>query len=235
MSKTEKVVMITGAAGNLGRAVAASFAVDGARLILVGNSLKNLRAAALPQSLDSWQFVDVDLANQDDTDARLRQTISQTGPVDVLCAIAGAFLMGEPVHETSSATWNTMMDVNVRTLLNTTRCVVPGMIERGNGRIVTIGATTALHGNARMGAYTAAKSSVMRLTESMAAELGPQGINVNCVLPSVIDTPQNRKAMPDADPKAWVNPNDLAAVIRFLASDQAIAINGALIPVTGRG
>jgi NAD(P)-dependent dehydrogenase (short-subunit alcohol dehydrogenase family) len=88
---------------------------------------------------------------------------------------------------------------------------------------------------AAMGAYAAAKSAVMRLTESMAAELGSQGINVNCVLPSTLDTPQNRAAMPDADPKAWVKPDDLAAVIRFLASDEAIAVNGALIPVTGRG
>jgi NAD(P)-dependent dehydrogenase (short-subunit alcohol dehydrogenase family) len=233
MSKTEKVVMITGAAGNLGRAVASSFAAEGARLILVGNSLKHLQAT-FPQQQDLWRYVDVDLTKQHDTDARLGEVIAHTGRVDVLCAIAGAFVMGEAVHETTESTWNTMMDVNVRTLLNTTRCVVPGMIEKGSGRIVTIGAATALHGNARMGAYTAAKSAVMRLTESMAAELGPQGINVNCVLPGVIDTPQNRKAMPDADPKAWVDPNDLAAVIRFLASDQAAAINGALIPVTGR-
>jgi NAD(P)-dependent dehydrogenase (short-subunit alcohol dehydrogenase family) len=232
MSKTEQAVMITGAAGNLGRAVAASFAAEEARLILVDTSLQNLRAA-FPRAPQSWRLADVDLIKQEATDARLGEIISEVGPVDVLCAIAGAFRMGEPVHETQLTTWNAMIDINVRTLLNAARCVTPGMIANGYGRIVTIGAVAAQHGVAGMGAYCAAKSAVMRLTESMAAELGGKGINVNCVLPSVLDTPQNRAAMPDVDPRTWVPPDTVAAVIRFLASDQAAAVNGALIPVTG--
>src|SRR5205814_304103 len=135
------------------------------------------------------------------TDARLGEVISEAGHIDVLCAIAGAFRMGEPVHDTSSTTWNAMIDINVRTLLNAVRCVTPGMIANGYGRIVTIGAVAAQHGGAGIGAYCAAKSAVMRLTESMAAELGSKGINVNCVLPSVLDTPQNRAAMPKVDPR----------------------------------
>lgn len=233
MSKTKQVAMITGAAGNLGRAVAAAFAQD-FRLVLVGNSLSHLQSA-FPQAPEDWRLVDVDLTKQDASDKRLGNIVSDLGHIDVLCAIAGAFRMGEAVHETSTETWDAMIDVNVRTLLNAARSVTPGMIANGGGRIITVGATAAQHGAAAMGAYSAAKSAVMRLTESMAAELGPKGINVNCVLPSVLDTPPNRAAMPDADPKAWVNPDDLAGVIRFLASDQAIAINGALIPVTGRG
>lgn len=95
-------------------------------------------------------------------------------------------------------------------------------------------AAAALHGSDGMGAYGAAKSAVMRLTEALAAELGPHGINVNCVLPGAIDTPPNRAAMPKADPATRVRPEDLAAVVRFLASDEAGAVHGGLLPVTGR-
>jgi len=226
--------MITGAAGNLGRAVADAFAESGARLILIDASLPHLQAA-FPDVPAGWQLVDVDLTQRDATRQRLGDAIAAAGRLDALCAIAGAFRMGEAVHETSPETWNLMMDVNVQTLLNTVQAAVPPMLAQGRGRIVTVGAASARQGLAEMGAYTAAKSAVMRLTEAMAAELGPKGLNVNGVLPGVIDTPQNRAAMPKADPAAWVKPADLAAVIRFLASDAAVAINGALIPVTGRG
>jgi NAD(P)-dependent dehydrogenase (short-subunit alcohol dehydrogenase family) len=106
------------------------------------------------------------------------------------------------------------------------------MIERGRGKIVNVGATGGLAGQAGMAAYSAAKSAVIRITESMAAELKRKGINVNCVLPSIIDTPQNRAAMPKADPSHWVAPVDLASVILFLASDEARAVHGAALPVT---
>ena len=106
-------------------------------------------------------------------------------------------------------------------------------MQRGGGKIVNVGAFAAQKGVARMGAYVASKSSVIRLTESMAAELREKNINVNCVLPTIIDTPENRASMPDADPKRWVAPADLANVIVFLASDAARAIHGAAIPVTG--
>jgi NAD(P)-dependent dehydrogenase (short-subunit alcohol dehydrogenase family) len=108
------------------------------------------------------------------------------------------------------------------------------MIAAGRGKIVNIGAVAALAGKANMGAYSASKSAVIRLTESMSAELRDKGINVNCVLPSIIDTPQNRADMPKADPLRWVGPDALAEVILFLASDAARAIHGAAIPVTGR-
>jgi NAD(P)-dependent dehydrogenase (short-subunit alcohol dehydrogenase family) len=107
------------------------------------------------------------------------------------------------------------------------------MLKAGGGKIVNIGAFAAQRGIAQMAAYTAAKSAVIRLTEAMAGELREKNINVNCVLPSIIDTPENRNAMPDADPAKWVSPKDLANVIAFLASDEARAIHGAAVPVTG--
>src|SRR5262249_44246760 len=107
------------------------------------------------------------------------------------------------------------------------------MIARKSGKVVTVGSMTAMKGAANMGAYVASKSTLMRLTESMAAELRPHGINVNCALPSTIDTPENRAAMPKADPAKWVDAADLAAVIAFLCSDGARAMHGALVPVVG--
>jgi len=141
--------------------------------------------------------------------------------------------MGKPVHETTDADWNFLMDLNARTVLHTARAVVPHMIAAGGGKIVNVGAFAAQKGAANMGAYIASKSAVMRLTETMAAELREKNINVNCVLPTIIDTPANRADMPKADPKRWVAPADLANVILFLCSDEARAIHGATLPVTG--
>jgi len=137
------------------------------------------------------------------------------------------------VHETSDKDWDFLFNLNARTVLNMAKAVVPGMIKGGGGKIVNVGAYAAQKGAARMGAYIASKSAVIRLTETMAAELREQNINVNCVLPTIIDTPENRAAMPDADPRRWVAPQDLAAVVLFLASDAARAIHGAALPVTG--
>jgi NAD(P)-dependent dehydrogenase (short-subunit alcohol dehydrogenase family) len=126
-----------------------------------------------------------------------------------------------------------MMDLNAGTVLNMARAVVPHMLETGGGRIVNVAARAGLRGTARMGAYAASKSVVIRLTEALAEELKGKGINVNCVLPSIIDTERNRADMPDADPAKWVAPADLARVIAFLASDDARAIHGAALPVEG--
>ncbi|MEC8371072.1 MAG: SDR family oxidoreductase, partial [Pseudomonadota bacterium] len=150
-----------------------------------------------------------------------------------LAAIAGGFHMGEAVHELPKDKWDLMMDLNARTLLNSVEAVVPGMIEAGAGKIVTIGANAARQGMAAMSAYIVAKSAVIRLTESMSAELRGQGINVNCVMPSIIDTPENRAALPDADPGDWVSPEKLANVILFLCSEEASAVHGAAVPVVG--
>lgn len=141
--------------------------------------------------------------------------------------------MGEPVHETPAEVWELMLGLNTQTLLSVVKALVPGMIAQGEGRVVTVGAAAARSGVAGMGAYTASKSMVMRLTEAMAAELAGKGVTVNAVLPSIIDTPQNREAMPGADPGKWIEPKDLAAIVTFLASPEARAVNGALLPVTG--
>lgn len=224
--------MLTGAAGNLGRAVAGAFAERGANLVLVDRRREQLAQTFGAESAKRL-FAAVDLLDQAQVDAAVKAACERFGSIDVLANIAGGFRMGEAVHETSDATWNFLFDINARTVLHASRAVVPQMIANGGGRIVNIGAHSALKGVAGMGAYCAAKSAVIRLTESMAAELRTKNINVNCVLPTIIDTPENRAAMPKADPALWVAPNDLANTIVYLASDEARAIHGAALPVTG--
>ena len=227
MQFTDRTVVITGASGNLGRALAEAFADLGARLALMDVKRGDL------QDHPSQAFLEVDLLKPDSVAAAVGKALERFGRIDVLCNIAGGFRMGSPVHETKDGDWDFLFGLNARSVLNTARAAVPAMLKGGGGKIVNIGAFAAQRGAANMGAYIASKSAVIRLTESMAAELREKNINVNCVLPTIIDTPENRAAMPNADPRKWVAPQDLAAVIVFLASDAARAIHGAAIPVTG--
>ncbi len=227
-----RTVIVTGAAGNLGKAVAAAFAARGANLVLV-----DLKEEALAKSYGAADakrlFAPCNLLEQAAVEAMAAQAAARFGRIDVLCNLAGGFRMGEPVHATAASTLDFLLELNVRTMLNTSHAVVPRMLAAGGGKVVNVGAFAAQKGAAMMGAYVATKSAVIRLTETMAAELREKHINVNCVLPTIIDTPENRKAMPDADPARWVAPADLASVIVFLASDAARAIHGAAVPVTG--
>jgi len=232
MAQSRRTVLITGAAGNLGQAVAQAFAAQGDNLVLV-----DLKTEALAQAFGAETparlFAAANLLDAAQAQAVVGAALQRFGRIDVLCNIAGGFRMGEAVHETSEKTWNFLFDLNVRTVLHMAQAAVPAMLSAGGGKIVNVGAFSAQRGLARMGAYTASKASVIRLTEAMAGELREQNINVNCVLPTIIDTPQNRADMPGADPGKWVAPADLASVIAFLASDAARAVHGAAVPVTG--
>ena len=228
----DRTVVITGAAGSLGRVVATVFAERGANLVLV-----DLDQKALEKVFESPQqrhlLAPTNLLDQAQVDATVKSAIARFRRIDGLVNLAGGFRMGEPVHATSDANWNFLLDINVRTLMRAAHAVVPRMLVQGGGKIVNVGAHSAQRGVAQMGAYIAAKSAVIRLTETMAAELRDKNINVNCVLPTIIDTPENRSSMPNADPTRWVAPQDLANVIAFLASDAARAVHGAAVPVTG--
>lgn len=227
-----ETALVTGASGNLGRAVAEALAARGANVVLLDRRRDRLEATFGGEN-GQRMFAIADLLDADAVEAAVAAAVARFGSLDTLCNIAGAFRMGDPVHATSDADWNFMLDVNARSLLHAARAAVPRMLAAGRGRIVNVGAFSAQKGAANMGAYIASKSAVIRLTESMAAELREKNINVNCVLPTVIDTPENRAAMPKADYARWVTPADLASVIAFLASDGARAIHGAALPVTG--
>jgi NAD(P)-dependent dehydrogenase (short-subunit alcohol dehydrogenase family) len=233
MTTSNRTVMITGASGNLGRAVAETFASQGANLVLVDLDrarLEQAYGADHPQRL----LAPANLLDKDQLAGAVAAAVERFKGIDVLCNVAGGFRMGSPVHETSDRDWDFLLDINARSMLNTVRAVVPLMLKAGGGKVVSIAANSAQRGVAQMGAYCASKDVVIRLTESMAAELRDSNINVNCVMPSIIDTPENRAAMPGADASRWVTPGALADVIAFLASDAARAVHGAALPVVGR-
>jgi len=227
-----QTVVVTGAAGHLGQVVARRFAALGARMALLGHNAGKLSAAFGEPGAECMQLA-VDLIDRAATEKAMASVNEHLGGPHVVCAIAGGFHMGEPVHATPEAAWRSMIDVNVASLINTVHAAVPFMLGGGGGKIVTVGAGAARQGMANMGAYSAAKSAVIRLTEAMAQELRKQNINVNCVLPSIIDTPNNRAAMPKADPARWVRPDEIAELMVFLASPAASAIHGAAIPIVG--
>lgn len=227
-----KLVIVTGAAGVLGRAVAEEFRAKGASLALLDLDLDRLHPCYGEGDANTFlKAVDLNDAGA------VRKTVSEIlqtyNRIDVLCNVAGGFQMGPGVYDTPLTMWQRMMDMNVHSMLHIVQAVVPTMLTQGAGKIVSVGAGAALKAGAYMGAYAASKSAVLRLTEALSAEVREKGINVNCVLPSILDTPANRVDMPGSDFSRWVSPSDLAAVIRFLSSSEARAIHGVALPVTG--
>jgi NAD(P)-dependent dehydrogenase (short-subunit alcohol dehydrogenase family) len=215
-------VVITGAAGTLGQATAAAAQDLGAYVI--GLDIVDTASVA-----HTDEYRQLDLLDR----AATLSCFSSLGSIDALVNIAGGFAMGDDAFDPASEQWERMFRINVDTMRNATMGAVPLLLARGGGAIVNIGALGALTGQASMSAYCCAKSSVMKLTESLSEELRHKRINVNAVLPSIIDTPPNREGMPDADFSQWVAPEQLANVICFLASPAASAVHGALLPVRG--
>jgi NAD(P)-dependent dehydrogenase (short-subunit alcohol dehydrogenase family) len=236
MNFAGQVVLITGAAGALGQVTARQFAAQGARLALTDYNAAGLAEACrdLQETHGAMLIGGVDVTASQPVHEMVEQIIKQWGQIDVLINIAGGWGGGRPVYETPVEEWDRLMNLNARSVFLVSGAVLPYMIRQNRGKIVSISARPALQGGAKSAAYSAAKSAVIRLTESMAAEVKAYAINVNCVLPSIIDTPVNRESMPDADFSKWVTPEALADVLLFLASDAARAIHGAAIPVFGR-
>ena len=221
MSLAGKKIVITGAAGGLGAGVAQVAHRQGAEVVLLD--------VVDGFTSELGQTHSVDLLNA----AAVQAVFDKIGDFDVLANIAGGFDMGPTVDATEDEFWQRMFDINVTTLRRVLKAAVPTLVRRGRGSIINVGAVGAIQGSANMSAYQASKATVMRLTESLSEEVKGAGVNVNAVLPSVIDTFSNRGAMPDADLSAWVSPSDLGEVICFLGSDAAKAVHGALVPVTG--
>ena len=225
MELKDKVIVVTGALGTLGRAVSKVAADAGATVIAV--DVVEGEPAPGVQSSPA-----LDLGDAGATQAGLAAIAEKYGRIDGLVNIAGGFRW-ESIEEGSIDTWDLLYQMNVRTAVNASRAALPHIPAEG-GRIVSIGAAGAVKADMGLGAYAASKSGVARFTESLAEELKSRNITVNAVLPSIIDTQPNRNDMPDADFSAWVTPEALAGVILFLLSEQAEAVTGALIPVTGR-
>jgi NAD(P)-dependent dehydrogenase (short-subunit alcohol dehydrogenase family) len=228
-----RVVVVTGAFGALGVAVARAFGQAGAKLGLI--DLAHPTVELQREFAGHLLLGGADLANEEATRKAMAAIAMRFGGIDVLVNVAGGFRW-EKVEGGSLETWDALYAMNLRSAVVSCKSALPALIERGAGRIINIGAGAAAGRAALgMGAYTASKAGVHRLTEALAEELKDRQITVNAVLPGTIDTPRNRLDMPDADFSRWVPPEKIARVIVFLASEDASAITGASIPVFGRG
>jgi len=223
---TDRVIAVTGAFGVLGRAVVAAALAEGWQVAAIDFA----EGPSLPEPV--FAQGGVDLADPSQATAALDAVAARFGRLDALPNIAGGFTW-QTTQDGDPAQWERLYRLNVLTTLHASRAALPHLKAGACGRIVNVGANGAVKAAAGMGAYAASKAGVHRLTEALAEELKGQGVTVNAVLPSILDTPANRADMPDADFAAWVKPADLAAVMLFLAGPTAGAVTGALIPVTG--
>jgi NAD(P)-dependent dehydrogenase (short-subunit alcohol dehydrogenase family) len=226
-----RVLAITGAFGVLGSAVARAAAGAGERLALIDFATE--APAGLPSGPDVLALPGVDLTDANQAGAAMDAVADRFGGIDGLLNIAGGFTW-ETLQDGSIQAWPQMYRLNVVTAANASRSAIPHLKRSAAGRIVNVGSAAALKAAMGMGAYAAAKAGVHSLTQALAEELKGDGVTVNAVLPSILDTPTNRADMPKADFAKWVTPQELAEVILFLASDAASGVTGALIPVGGR-
>ena len=222
-SLSGKVVMITGALGGLGQTVTATFSRAGAKVVVVSRELPK----KLPEGLLG---IRADVTDEAEVQRLMREAKQKTSRIDCLINLVGGFAMGR-LTETEVSTWSKMFSLNLTTAFLLSREVTRLMIEQGFGRIIHMAARAAVDPFPGAGAYIVSKSALLALIKVSALELAGSGVTVNGVLPATIDTPANRQSMPNADPSQWVKPEAIAALLAFLASDEAEALNGALIPI----
>jgi NAD(P)-dependent dehydrogenase (short-subunit alcohol dehydrogenase family) len=227
LSLQDRKIVVTGGLGALGRAVVAELAARGAQVAVLDRAPAAEVAGA---ALVSGGIVMSDVAQ---AGAALQGAADKLGGIDALVNVAGGFRW-ETLADGQVDSWDLLYEMNLRTAVVACQQALPFLLAQPAGRIVNVGALGALKAGMGMGAYAASKAGVARLTEALAEELKDKGVTVNAVLPSIIDTPNNRADMPDADTSRWVTPAALARVIAFLLSDDGTPITGACIPVAGR-
>ena len=223
VSLNGKVVMITGALGGLGQAVTKAFSQAGAKAVVVGRELPQ----TLPEGLLGLA---ADVTDEVEVQRLMKEAVQKTTRIDCLINLVGGFAMGR-LAETDASEWSRMLSLNLTSAFLLSKEVIRLMTKQGAGRIIHIAARAAVDPFPGAGAYIVSKSGLLALIKVLALELAGSGVKVNGVLPSTIDTPANRQSMPDADPNQWVKPEAIAALLVFLASDDAEGLNGALIPI----
>lgn len=226
---SDRIVLITGAKGGLGSIVTEAFLAAGDTVVGTSRSIQaadfaNPRFVAIASDL-------TDAASARQLVGCIAQRFQQ---VDTLVHVMGGFSGGKPIAETDDATWDRMMDLNVRSAFNIFRAVIPRMRAVGRGRIVAIASRAAAEPAANIAAYGASKAALLSLVRSAAAENKDVGITVNAILPGTMNTVANRKADPKADFSRWIPPKDVADLVVFLTSNAAAQITGAAIPIYGR-
>lgn len=236
MELRNQTAIITGASGNLGAKVVHAFAREGVRLVLP--YVEDMKPEALLEWLESKRIEHLafpaDVADADQVRSMAFEAQNRFGTLDILVNCVGALGKAKTVEETEPAEWDRLMNLNLKSAFVCCRAALPWMKEQKRGRIVNIGARAGLRPTPLYGAYAVAKAGLIRLTEVIAAENKKFDITANVIIPSILDTPENRKAMPKEDPNKWVKPDELAKVVLFLVSDAARAINGSTIEVPGR-
>jgi NAD(P)-dependent dehydrogenase (short-subunit alcohol dehydrogenase family) len=234
---TGRIAIVTGGAGALGRATNRVLLDAGATVITTDTHAHGMHdlAASFPDDLRSrFTTVEADVATEEGAAAVVRRATEAYGGLDILVNIVGGYAGGPHIAETDLATWQQQITLNATTAFLMARAAIPAMQPGARGRIINVSSRVARTSPAGLGAYAVSKAAVITLTEVLANEVRDSGITVNAIMPSVIDTPANRRDMPDADFAAWVRPEQIGAVIRFLASDESGIISGAAIPVYGR-
>lgn len=232
---TGRVVLVNGASGGLGPAVVQAFAEESARLVLTGSTAEHVQATARELGLDAANTLalGVNLTDPEAVEGLVKSAVERFGAIDVVAHVTGGFAGGQ-VAETDPQAWGSQLDLNLTAAFLTARAVLPGMLERRSGKIVIVSSRSGSVPSAGVTAYTVSKAGVNMLVQCLAEETRQHGVNVNAVAPSVIDTASNRRANPNADYSQWVTPESIAGVIRFLASDAARDVHGAIVPVYGR-
>lgn len=237
MSLSGKSAVVTGGTGALGSAVVAALLGAGARVAVPfrrAGELENLRKSIGVGPEEPLAGALLDLTDESAVVDWFESVAEDRGGLDVLVNAAGGFSGGTPAHETPWSVWQQQMDLNLKTAVLSSRAAAPHMIRRGGGSIVNVSSRPATQDGKNLGAYAASKRAVLALTEAMAAELLESGITVNAILPSIIDTEANRKAMPGADYSRWPKAEEIARVILFLVGPDARLVSGARVPVYGR-
>src|SRR5206468_6497122 len=223
-----KVVLVTGANGGLGTYVTQTFLDAGATV--VGTSRK------IQQSdFNNPNFIalSAEISTREGAQTLVDQVVARFGKVDVLAHTVGGFAGGQSIADTDDATFQRMFDLNLNCVFHILRAAVPPLRQTGTGRIIAIGSRAALEPGAGVGAYSASKAAMVSLLKTVALENKDAGLTANVILPGTMDTPTNRKAMPNADFSKWVRPATVASLITWLAGDAGKDINGAVIPVYG--
>jgi NAD(P)-dependent dehydrogenase (short-subunit alcohol dehydrogenase family) len=234
----EKVAIVTGATGALGRVVTRKLVQNEAKIVVLYRTEKVLDELHrfLGELGSNVTGFEGDATVSQSVQGLVRKAIDEHGHVDILLNIVGAYSGGKILADTDEELWDRMMAVNLKSAFLCSKAVLPHMMERKYGKIVNISARTAVQrgSRARSGAYAVSKAGIVTLTEALAEETKEYGIQVNCIMPSVIDTQANRKMLPKADFTKWVDPEEIAEVVLFLVSDASKPTSGASIPVYGR-
>ena len=232
---TGRVVLITGATGGLGASVVRTFAEEGARLVLTARREQELAAVTTDVGLDADRvlIVPANITDVAEVERVVGSALDRFGVIDVVVHVSGGFKGGISVSETDLETWYFLIGLNLSSAFLVARAVLPAMLARGRGKLIFISSKAGSQPAANEVAYGASKGGLEILVRDLAEETRRHGVNVNAVSPSIIDTPANRKANPQADYSLWVQPESLAGVIHFLASDAARDIHGAIVPIYG--